>query len=391
MKLREWMPLVGVVICVFIFNMSEFMPMGLLTDIADDFGVSESRVGFIISFYAWAVALLSLPLMLIFRNMEYKKLLILMVAMFTLFQGLSGLSNGYWMLMGTRVGVAMTHCVFWSIAAPLAVRVVPPKYEKVALSAVATGTSIAMILGLPLGRVIGLALGWRMTFVTICIVSVLALFLLLVFFPRLENPGTFTLNKLPMVLKNRVVVGVYVLLVLLVTGCYTTYSYIEPFLAQIAGFSDSLITVALTVFGIAGIGGSIIFARLSAGRRTIFMITPLAAIAVALLALRILSDSPAGVFAAVILWGGVMSIFNTVFQEEIILVTEQDSTPIAMSLFSGIYNAGIASGTLLGGFVTDTISIGNIGYVGSVFAVASLLFTIIFVLRWIRAFEAKTA
>ena len=167
MGIVKWLPLVGISISVFIFNMSEFMPIGLLTGISDDFGVSESQAGLIISVYAWAVALLSLPIMLLLRRMEYRRMLLLSVVLFTAFQVMSGVSSSYWMLMASRLGVAVAHAIFWSIATPLAVRVVEPRFAKIAIGAVATGTSIAMIVGLPLGRIIGLALGWRMSFVTI--------------------------------------------------------------------------------------------------------------------------------------------------------------------------------------------------------------------------------
>ena len=190
MAFRQWLPLIGLTVSVFIFNMSEFMPVGLLTSIADDFGTSESQTGLIISFYAWAVAICSLPLMLLLRKVDYRPMLLMAVLTFTVFQFLSGISTSYWMLMVSRIGVALAHSVFWSIAAPLAVSVVEFRYHRFALSVMAVGTSVAMILGLPLGRVIGLAMGWRMSFFTIAAVSVLTLLLLTAVFPQIRNPAT---------------------------------------------------------------------------------------------------------------------------------------------------------------------------------------------------------
>ena len=76
MAFRQWLPLIGLTVSVFIFNMSEFMPVGLLTSIGDDFGTSESQTGLIISFYAWAVAICSLPLMLLLRRVIYRPMLL---------------------------------------------------------------------------------------------------------------------------------------------------------------------------------------------------------------------------------------------------------------------------------------------------------------------------
>ena len=82
-------------------------------------------------------------------------------------QLLSSLATSYFMLMAARIVVACAHAIFWSIAPPMAVRVVSEDHRHMALGMVVMGESVALIAGLPLGRVIGLALGWRMTFETI--------------------------------------------------------------------------------------------------------------------------------------------------------------------------------------------------------------------------------
>ena len=223
MSIRNWLPLIALVVCVFLLNFSEFAPIGLLTDISIDFGISESSTGLIISAYAWMVALASLPLMLILRRMQYRPMLLMCIALFVIFQIMTGLSANYGILMASRLGVAISHSIFWSIATPLAVSVVPDEYKKLAISSVAAGTSIAMIVGLPLGRIIGLALGWRMTFIFIGIIAIVALAFLIAVFPKVNNPGTFTLHKLPTIVKNPVLAGIYITLILVVTGYYTGY------------------------------------------------------------------------------------------------------------------------------------------------------------------------
>lgn len=124
LSFRKWLPLVGMAFAAFVFNTSEFMPIGLLTDIASDLGVSEARAGMLISVYAWCVALLSLPLMLLVCQMEMKRLLLGIVALFIVSHVGSALATGYYTLMASRIGVACAHSIFWSIAAPIAVRTV---------------------------------------------------------------------------------------------------------------------------------------------------------------------------------------------------------------------------------------------------------------------------
>ena len=77
--MKQWLPLAGLMLAAFIFNTSEFIPIGLLSDIAADFGISESHAGMMITIYAWVVAIASLPLMLVFARTESKKLMLSIV------------------------------------------------------------------------------------------------------------------------------------------------------------------------------------------------------------------------------------------------------------------------------------------------------------------------
>ena len=386
---RQWLPLIGLTLCVFVFNMSEFMPIGLLSDISADFGISEAQTGMIISIYAWAVAILSLPLMLLLRRMQYRMMLLMCVGLFAAFQFLAGVANSYWMLVFARLGVAVAHSIFWSIASPLAVRVVAPELQKLALSMIAAGTSIAMIIGLPLGRVIGLALGWRMSFIVIALASVAILMLLVAVFPKVDNPGTFTLRRLPDIFRNRVLVGIYVMLAIYVTGYYTGYSYIEPFLAQTAGMSETMITVALTVFGLAGIGGSMLFTKVYDRTRYRFIAMALIGSAVCLALLLPSTVSMVCVLAVCTMWGFFATSFNISFQNETLRASPSDATAISMSLFSGIFNVGIAMGSIIGGAVTDHGSVDHIGFVGSAFVIVATVIALTYVFRMMKRRDAE--
>ena len=180
------LPLFGLATSAFVFNTSEFMPIGLLSDIAASFAMTPARTGIMITVYAWMVGLLSLPLMLVACRMELRRLLLLTIGLFMLGQLGSAFAVNFPMLMGARIAVACAHSIFWSIAGPLATRLVTQVRQPFALSMIATGSSIAMIFGLPLGRVVGLALGWRMTFLSLAVIAFLALVFLWRVFPPLS-------------------------------------------------------------------------------------------------------------------------------------------------------------------------------------------------------------
>ena len=186
------------------------------------------------------VMLLSLPLMLLLNKIDFKRLLLGTIALFGIFQMLSAFSASYGMLMVSRIGVACTHSVFWSIASPAAVSVVSEKFRSLALSMVVTGTSIAMILGLPLGRIIGLHMGWNMAFFCVGVIAFITTAYMIFVFPKVPGGESFSIKQMPEILKNKTLMGIFLVTFLFATSYYTGYSYIEPFLQKVAGLSANL-------------------------------------------------------------------------------------------------------------------------------------------------------
>ena len=281
--LKQWLPLIGLTCCAFVFNTSEFMPIGLLTDIAASFSLTEAQAGIMISVYAWGVMLLSLPLMVFASRFEFKRMLLGVLAVFSLGQFLSALAPSYPILVCARLVVACAHAVFWSVASIMASRLVDTRHGALAISMIATGSSIAQIFGLPLGRAIGLAVGWRMTFAVVGALSAVAVVYQATVFPAMPAGERFTLKQLPELLKNPFLIALYVVTVFMATGYYASYSYIEPFLAQVAHVDASAITMTLTAFGCSGLLGSWLFGRLFDGHRFPFLAITLSGVPVALL------------------------------------------------------------------------------------------------------------
>lgn len=370
----RWLPLIGLTFAVFVFNTSEFMPIGLLTDIATDLNISEARAGLLISVYAWVVAIMSLPLMIMVSKMELKRLLLSIIALFVVSHVVSAFAEGYYTLMLSRIGVACSHAIFWSIAPPLAVRTVPDGKRALGLSTIATGSSVAMVVGLPLGRVVGLYVGWRMTFLSIAIISALIFIFIAVVFPKLQSRGKFAFKQLPDLLHNRVLVGVFIMSVLFATAHYTGYSYIEPFLGKVASMSPDVVTLVLIVFGASGMLGSIAFSKYYMANRRRFMFVMTIGPALCLLLLQVAAASLLSVVVVCIMWGAMATAFNIAFQDNTIRFAPENATSIGMSIFSGIFNLGIGSGAYVGGLVVSHLSIDYIGYAGGLIGLIATLY-----------------
>lgn len=387
--LRQWLPLIGLTASAFIFNTSEFMPVGLLTDIGGTFGLSDSEAGIMITVYAWGVMLLSLPLMMAASRLEFKKLLLLVIATFATGQFLSAIAPTYVFLIGARLIVACAHAVFWSIASIMASRLVSVKHGPLALSMIATGTSVALIFGLPIGRAIGLLVGWRMTFGIVGCIAVGVVIYQGILFPPMPAGEPFTLAKLPDLVKNRLLVGMYIVTVLFATAYYTGYSYIEPFLAKVGGIDPGTITVALTVFGVAGMLASIIFSRYYERRRCGFLTVTDFGVALALLLLQIVAGSLGAVVAVFIIWGLCGTLFNIAFQSELIRCTDRDESSVAMAIWSGLFNLGIGGGSALGGIAVSSLGIASVGYVGGAIGLLSFALCVLLVVKPLRARIAR--
>lgn len=352
---REWLPLAGLMVSAFVFNASEFMPVGLLLDIGESFGASESQTGMLVSIYAWAVMLLSLPLMVVATRVPFRPLLLGVVALFAAGQLLSSVAASYEALMGARLVVAASHAVFWAIVAPIAVRIASPSRQSLALSMVVMGSSVAMIVGLPLGRSIGLFMGWRLAFGCVCAVATALLVYLAVLLPRVSGAEPFSLSRLPGVMKNKALFGLFALTALYSLGYYTVYSYIEPFLQQVGGLDDAMITVALSSFGVAGVVGSVLYARVGAAHSRAFLCLVVGGVAASLFLIAGAAFGAVAAFSVCALWGLSGAAFSAASQGEIIRSAAGDEETVAMAIFSGIFNFGIGTGALLGGARWSTL------------------------------------
>ena len=373
MSLKEWLPLIGMTISAFLVNTSEFMPIGLLTDISKDFNITAAQAGVMITAYSWTVTLLSLPLMLVACKIKPKKLLLGTLTVFAVCQVLSVISIGFPFLVVSRIGVACAHSIFWSIASPFAVRVVAKESQAKALSAIVTGTAFAMVLGMPLGRMIGLQIGWRMTFLCVGIISMIVIAYLSFVFPKIENSESFSVSQLPELLKNSKLMIIYMITFLFATGYYTAYSYVEPFLQKIAGFSSNLVTITLMLFGIAGLLGSYLFSRYYDDHHFVFVQTVLFSFVSTLALLYPASINMYTIILVCAVWGIAAMAFQVCFQAQIIGCVSTAASSVAMAIFSAIFNLGIGSGTGIGGMIYTNISLNYIGFVGAVIVLVAAM------------------
>ncbi|ENA9754205.1 sugar transporter, partial [Salmonella enterica subsp. enterica serovar Braenderup] len=365
----------------FIFNTTEFVPVGLLSDIAESFHMQTAQVGIMLTIYAWVVAVMSLPFMLLTSQMERRKLLICLFVLFIASHVLSFLAWNFTVLVISRIGIAFAHAIFWSITASLAIRLAPAGKRAQALSLIATGTALAMVLGLPIGRVVGQYFGWRTTFFAIGMGALITLLCLIKLLPKLPSEHSGSLKSLPLLFRRPALMSLYVLTVVVVTAHYTAYSYIEPFVQNVAGLSANFATVLLLILGGAGIIGSLVFGKLGNRHASSLVSIAIALLVVCLLLLLPAAESEAHLAILSIFWGIAIMVIGLGMQVKV-LALAPDATDVAMALFSGIFNIGIGAGALVGNQVSLHWSMSAIGYIGAIPACAALVWAVLIFRKW---------
>ena len=370
-----WLRVVLLAIAAFVFNTTEFVPVGLLSDIAASYAMKTADVGIMLTIYAWVVALLSLPLMLLTRNIERRFLLSVLFILFIASHVLSSVAWDFTSLVISRIGIALAHAVFWSITASLAIRVAPAGKKTQALSMLATGTALAMVLGVPIGRIVGQYLGWRTTFGMIGLSALVLLILLVRILPRLPSEHTGSLSSVPMLFRRPALVAMYVLVTLVVTAHYTAYSYIEPFMQVVANADENFTTLLLLLFGSAGILGSVLFSTLGNKFPSAMLLAAIAIVTLSMGLLVFAAVRPAAITLVCIFWGMAMMMIGLAMQVRVLSLAP-DATDVAMSLFSGIYNIGIGAGALLGNQVSEHMKMSDVGNVGGLIGLVALFWCI---------------
>ncbi|ECI1525495.1 sugar transporter [Salmonella enterica subsp. enterica serovar Typhimurium] len=376
-----WLRVVTLAIAAFIFNTTEFVPVGLLSDIAESFHMQTAQVGIMLTIYAWVVAVMSLPFMLLTSQMERRKLLIYLFVLFIASHVLSFLAWNFTVLVISRIGIAFARAIFWSITASLAIRLAPAGKRAQALSLIATGTALAMVLGLPIGRVVGQYFGWRTTFFAIGMGALITLLCLIKLLPKLPSEHSGSLKSLPLLFRRPALMSLYVLTVVVVTAHYTAYSYIEPFVQNVAGLSANFATVLLLILGGAGIIGSLVFGKLGNRHASSLVSIAIALLVVCLLLLLPAAESEAHLAILSIFWGIAIMVIGLGMQVKV-LALAPDATDVAMALFSGIFNIGIGAGALVGNQVSLHWSMSAIGYIGAIPACAALVWAVLIFRKW---------
>ena len=331
---------------------TEFIIMGLLTQVGADLGISIPTAGTLISRYAVGVVLGAPLLTIATRHWPRKQLLMALMLIFIAGNAAAALAPGYGWLMGARVLTSLTHGTFFGVGAVVATGLVPAEKRASAIALMFSGLTLATLLGVPAGAWIGQLWGWRASFWVVALVGVAALAILAAFVPRDQGrPVVAPLSQELAVLRRPQVWLGLGITVFGFAGVFALYTYIEPLLRRVTHMNDGWVTATLLLFGAGLAAGNLLGGRLAdkgvmqalAGSIGALMVT---------LALGRWAFGQAGVaMSYVVLLGTVAFATVAPMQMRVLQQAGAAGANLASSLNISAFNLGNALGAWVGGLV----------------------------------------
>lgn len=334
----------------FVWQVTEILPIGLLTDIAHGLNVSEAQVGLLVTGYAWLVALTAIPLTILTSGIDRRFLVALLLALVGAVNLLSAMAPNYAVMALLRVVLALGHGIFWSIISGLAVRLAPELPIARATALAFTGVAVAFAGGIPLASAIGHWVGWRAAFSLSGALGVAVLAAALVLLPPLPSARRHIDIRHP--IRQPTLRYIALLTACAVTAHFAAYTYVVPLLQSLVSATSAQIPLMLLVFGGAGILGNWLGGRLpfSAGRSVGLALVGL----VASLGLLMLSSQlHALAWVDLTLWGVIAALMNLGLQSYALELAPSQHEAASSFCVTG-FNAGIGTGALVGGLTLSS-------------------------------------
>jgi len=375
-----WIGLLTLAGAIFASVTSEFLPTGLLPDMARDLDVSLSRAGLLVTIFAGTVVVATTPLAALTRRYSRKMLVVIVLLIIALANVLAAIAPTYEILVGARILGGLAHGLFWAVVAAYSAHLVPKHQLGRAVAITSGGASAAFVLGVPVGTALGHALDWRAAFAIIGAVVLLLALAVVKFLPPVNHHVQLRTGEIPLPLyKDRSITGVVLLcvvIVILVTGQNIFYTYIAPWLTDVAEFPGTSVAFLLFLYGGAGAIG-LVLAGFAADRfpRRGFAAAVIAVIASVVL-LAVFAGNPVMVVTAFVIWGVAFGGIPAMLQTRMLNTASFRVRDLAAALQTTAFNVGIGGGALLGGLLLDGIGIGELPAVQVAFLLVALVLSV---------------
>ncbi|NOG26321.1 MFS transporter [Lysinibacillus fusiformis] len=366
------------ILLTFVMGTSEFVIVGLLTEVSTSIGISIATAGTLVSGFAIAYAI-GTPIVTGFvsRFPKYPLMLVL-IAIFILGNIISALSSTYVVLMGSRITTAVVSGVLTALSMSIANTVIPKEKRSTIIASIFAGFTIANVMGVPLGTMIGQWSNWHMTFWLTAFLGGVAFIISMFVLPKRLSGENGSLSDQLSLLKHPKVILAFLIPIFTIAGTYTIYTFITPILENKLGVPTKYIAIVLLIYGFFSIFSNVLAGKIAQRNglsklRYIFIIQ-----AFILFSFYFTMSS---------LWLGILSILlmavilyavNATIQLYFMDLAEEYSPSakdFASSLTPVAVNVGIALGAAIGGFVINSGSLEYLAWAAATLALIASAFT----------------
>ncbi|MFB6525086.1 MFS transporter [Streptomyces sp. NPDC056399] len=381
------MPLALLALAVGAFGIgtTEFVIMGLLPEIAADYGVSIPAAGLLVTGYALGVVV-GAPLLTVFgAKVSRKRMLMLLMGLFVLGNLLSALAPNLGVMLTGRVVASLAHGSFFGIGSVVAAELVAPEKKAGAIATMFTGLTVANIVGVPLGTFIGQALGWRTTFAIVAALGVVGLLGIAKLVPAMPRPKGARLRGELKAFRNPQVLLAMAMTVLGFGGVFAAITYIAPMMTHVAGYADGSVTWLLVLFGIGMFLGNLLGGRFADRALMPMLYVALGGLAVVLALFTVTAHNK--ILAAItILLVGALGFATVPPLQKRVLDQAHGAPTLASAVNIGAFNLGNALAAWLGGLVIAA----GLGYTAPNWVGAALAAAALGLALWSAALERRT-
>ncbi len=357
----------------FIVGMVELIIGGILDLVADDLHIGLGKAGLLITIFSFVFAITGPILLFVTAKVERTRLMIISLFIFLLGNVVAVFSSTYLMLVLSRVITAASSSLLVVLSITLASNIVAQQYRGRAIGLVVMGISGSIVLGVPIGVMLGHSFGWKAPFFVIAILTVFLMVTVYFLMGKIASPPVVSLRKQVATLKNHKVLFAQLTTFFFLAGHFTLYGFLTPFANSLLGLNGAWITLVYLLFGIAavtggGIGG---FSSDRFGpKQTIISVSLL--LVMTLLTITTTTKLLPLFFVVLVIWG-ILSWAITPPVQSYLMQVSPETANIQQSLNNSALHFGIAFGTLIGSFVIDRSSVELNATVGALFVFLSLI------------------
>jgi DHA1 family arabinose polymer transporter-like MFS transporter len=359
---------------------TEFVVMGLLPDIASDLAISIPEAGYIIAAYALGVVVGAPLLVVLSGSQPPKKILLLLMVLFTAFNALSAFAPNYSMLVLARFLAGLPHGAFFGVGAVVASRLADKGKQAQAIAMMFAGLTLANLAMVPLGTWIGHHFSWRYTFVIVAFIGTVTFLFLKIWIPAMPVIGGGDGGSKLQIFRNRQVWLVILITAIGTGGLFTWISYIAPLMIEVSHFTPDNISWIMILAGLGMVAGNFVGGKMAdsfdAAKTCGWL---LMAMVVTLISIHLFSSNQV-VSLVLTFIAGALSIALAAPIQILMINTAKESEMLGAALIQGAFNIGNSLGAFLGGLPI----VAGFGYnfpvlVGALMASVGIVFVMLLV------------